>query len=289
MSKIQRVFIPGSEWVYLKIYLGHKVADDLLIGQINKIMRSLDRKKIIHKYFFIRYQDPDFHLRIRILLHDRADFRNVISLFYSCLHKDVDKGLIKKIQIDTYVREIERYSACLIAFSESLFYIDSIYTIKIIRQINKNKKEEFRWMVCLLLIDSLLTEFDFGLHEKYEILSIISMNFKNEFHFDKYNSKQLNDKYRENKLVTEKVLTYSYPDKDFRKLENFSKDRERKIKKLISDYGLDKKLLKNNIHSYIHMTLNRLFQSQNRVHELLIYDFMQRYYKSLISRKQYDR
>lgn len=250
MSEIQRVFIPGSEWIYLKIYLGHKVADDLLIGPIDKIMCSLVRKKVVHKYFFIRYQDPDFHLRIRILVYNQTDFKNVIPLFYNCLHRNVNKRLINKVQIDTYVREIERYSSYLMAFSESFFYIDSVYIIKIIREISTNKKEEFRLMVCLLLIDSLLTEFGFGLNEKYKILSIISINFKNEFHFDKYNSKQLNDKYRENRPVMERVLTNSYTDDNFRKLENYSKARANKLKNLISDYGLDKNLVENNIHSY---------------------------------------
>lgn len=287
MSTIKRVYIPGSEWIYLKIYLGHRVADDLLIGPVNKIMCSLARKKIVHKYFFVRYQDPDFHLRIRILVYNRADFDNVIQLFYNVLRVNISKYFIKKVQIDTYVREVERYSVALMEFSESFFYIDSVCLIKIIREIIINKKEEFRWMISLLLIDSLLNEFNLGLDEKYEIMSIISMNFKDEFHIDKFNSKQLSDKYRENRSVIESVLTNSYTDDDFCKLELYSKVRAYKLKELISDYKLDRKLIKNNIHSYIHMSLNRLFMSKNRMHELLIYDFMQRYYKSLISRKQY--
>jgi hypothetical protein len=31
---------------------------------------------------------------------------------------------------------------------------------------------------------------------------------------------------------------------------------------------------------YIHMTMNRLFRTENRLYELIIYDFMRRYYTS---------
>lgn len=37
--------------------------------------------------------------------------------------------------------------------------------------------------------------------------------------------------------------------------------------------------------SYIHMMLNRLFKSKNRIYELVLYDFLRRYYASKIARK----
>ena len=41
------------------------------------------------------------------------------------------------------------------------------------------------------------------------------------------------------------------------------------------------------IGSHIHMSLNRIFRSENRLHELIIYDFMTRYYKSKIAQNKY--
>ena len=35
------------------------------------------------------------------------------------------------------------------------------------------------------------------------------------------------------------------------------------------------------------MMLNRLFCDKNRMHELVIYNFMNRYYKSLIAKRTY--
>jgi hypothetical protein len=36
------------------------------------------------------------------------------------------------------------------------------------------------------------------------------------------------------------------------------------------------------------MMLNRLFRSKNRLHELVLYDFMNRYYKSELAKEKYN-
>jgi len=39
--------------------------------------------------------------------------------------------------------------------------------------------------------------------------------------------------------------------------------------------------------SYSHMMVNRLFKSKQRLHEMVLYDFLHRYYKSEIARQKY--
>jgi thiopeptide-type bacteriocin biosynthesis protein len=68
MSKIKRNFIVGEEWLYYKIYCGNYTADKILINEVQTIVNKLFRKKLIDQWFFIRYYDPDFHLRIRFHL-----------------------------------------------------------------------------------------------------------------------------------------------------------------------------------------------------------------------------
>lgn len=40
--------------------------------------------------------------------------------------------------------------------------------------------------------------------------------------------------------------------------------------------------------SYVHMLMNRLFKSKQRMHEMVIYDFLYRYYKSELAKKKYS-
>ena len=287
--KIHRTFIPGSKWVYIKLYTGAKTADKILIKDIAYIISKLRKKDIIQKWFFIRYSDPEFHLRIRFLVKDESFVGEVLFLCYKRLGIYVDNNLIWKIQVDTYNREIERYSYILIEDSESVFQIDSDCILSMLKRM---KNENYRWMIGLKLIDSFLNDFALNIDEKQILMQELMTGFRNEFGFTPYNSKQLNTKYRENKKTIESVLDNKIEDKAFINL--YSNVRKRS-KELISVVYNIKQKFDNNIKiesinpllgSYIHMTLNRLFRSKNRQHELLLYDFMFRFYMSKIAQNK---
>ena len=50
---VKRKFIPGDEWVYLKIYSGPKFLDDLLINEVYETVESLYAARQIDKFFFL--------------------------------------------------------------------------------------------------------------------------------------------------------------------------------------------------------------------------------------------
>ena len=47
MKEVQRTFIPGSEWVYIKVYTGSNTADKMLVNELSKFISALSRKKYI--------------------------------------------------------------------------------------------------------------------------------------------------------------------------------------------------------------------------------------------------
>lgn len=49
MKKIQRSFIPGSKWIYIKVYTGSNTADKILVNELTKIISVLERKKYMEK------------------------------------------------------------------------------------------------------------------------------------------------------------------------------------------------------------------------------------------------
>lgn len=253
------------------------------------IINGLKRKEYIKKWFFIRYSDPDYHLRIRILVTNRSNIGAIIVLFHDKLRYWVQNNLIWKIQLDTYNREIERYGNLLIEETESLFYIDSECILSILRILNNN--ETYRWMISIPLIDSLLTDFSIDLASKQEIMNDLSSSFKTEFGFNEYNSKQFNHKYRENKITIESILGHSIINKSFVNLYNPIEIRSKKLTHIVDNIHF--KIVENKIDvslhqlikSYIHMMMNRLFIEKNRIYELIIYEFLNRYYTSQIAKK----
>lgn len=286
--KIQRIFIPGDKWVYFKIYTGVNIADEILGSTLFRIIKKMIANGFVLKFYFIRYYDPDFHIRLRLLKCDNISASDILDLIYHTLKPMVRKQLVWKIQLDTYQREIERYNPSLIENTESVFYIDSMCIIQIIHFLEKSQDEEYRWMISLSLIDKFLSDFNYDLEQKKDFMTLLGDTFKSEFGFDKFNSKQLNQKYKIDKLKVESVLNNMNFDDNFIKLNKLVSKRSVDMSPFINNMQniIKTRRLKTQdyIGSYIHMTMNRLFKAENRLYELIIYDYMRRYYAGQVAR-----
>jgi len=286
-----RKYTPGSEWIYFKIYVARSFADIILL-EISKIINKAKKTHEIEKFFFIRYSDPNYHLRLRILVKDRNVYDDIIGIIHTKLDKYVKSDVVWKIQIDTYVREIERYHPSLIEPTESLFSADSVSAIAVIKYIDKFCTEDYRWMICLASIDSYLSSFTNDINTKLQIIASLSTSFKNEFGFTKESKrmKELNKLYRDNRSIIERVLCNNY-DKHISILTRHIKDREEVFIQIISEIKsicIIKKIKYSDfIGSYVHMNINRIIPAENRLHELVLYDFVKRFYEGEIARKKY--
>ena len=78
-STSKRTFYPGDEWLYFKLYTGIKTADDILIRSVFPVVKKLMREEIITKFFFLRYSDPDFHIRFRVLVKNPKDLGYILT------------------------------------------------------------------------------------------------------------------------------------------------------------------------------------------------------------------
>jgi len=288
-----KTFIPGSEWIYFKIYTGTKTADVILKNELYEYVKEMVGHGSIDKWFFIRYADPDFHIRLRLHLKDARNFTCIFNGFFDCFLPTVNDRFVWNIQCDTYQRELERYGVNTISIIEDLFFIDSDFTIKLLHQLNDKNPEQHRWKLALILIDSFLSAFSIELPQRKDLLSGLAVNYKKEFGFMHHNTtKQLNEKYR---TYREDIVNSMLWEKEIDKTIDIIKARKQAIlpvaEKLI---GMEKSgelqvLFQSLLASIIHMTMNRWFRTKNRLHELVIYDFLERYYKSEIAKAKYKK
>ena len=273
MKEVQRTFIPGSEWIYIKVYTGSNTADKMLVNELSKFISALSRKKYIEKWFFIRYSDPDFHLRVRIKVRD-------------CMFKKrITDESVWKVQLDTYNRELERYKEHLMELTETMFCIDSNYMLKILKILD-GMPQPTRWLIAVKMIDALLMDFGYELQQKKELLERMDKSYKMEFGFTEFNSKQFNVMYREHSHELEEVLWNKKKDENYQTLYEIIKFRSKELKKTALQLMKEDKNreMKTLIISYIHMMLVRLFCSKNRIYELIVYNFMHRLYASHMAR-----
>ena len=282
-----KTFIPGSEWVYFKLYTGTKTADAILKNELYGYVGEMLKKGLIDKWFFIRYNDPDFHIRLRLHLKETRDFTRIFNRFFETFQLIVYAGLVWNIQCDTYQREMERYGINSISLVEDYFCIDSEFVIQLLYLLNNENSEKQRWKLALALIDSFLSSFSFELHQRKELLNEMAESFKKEFGFTRHHvSKQLNDKYRtfrkdiENAMLRESEVS---PSIDVIKAR---RQAMLPIAEKLTDMDKSGKLqvsLNSLLTSMIHMTMNRWFRTKNRLHEMVVYEFLSKYYASEIA------
>ncbi len=290
MQNIDRNFVVGSEWLYYKLYTGHKTGDVLLCQIIKPLTAEFNRNGWVDKWFFIRYVDPNYHLRIRFKVNNDQNLGNIITAMYNCLQPWIKNDLIWKIQLDTYQRELERYGPNTMELSESLFHYDSEAAVHFLDLIEGDEGEELRWLFGLRSIDNLLDSFAFALEKKKELLETYKIAFGKEFGMSRFLKKQLDDKYRKERgkiahfmtFIKEREPNYG-PILDI--LQN-KKEHISPIAQKLVELNKSNRLeidLDNLVGSYIHMLMNRLFKSKNRLNEMVCYDFLYRYYCTLFA------
>ncbi|HTS44400.1 MAG TPA: thiopeptide-type bacteriocin biosynthesis protein, partial [Puia sp.] len=131
----KRIFMPGDEWLYYKIYSGPKFLEELLLNQIYDLTHLLKANAQIDKFFFIRYSDDDgYHLRIRYHFTDAGNICNALGLVTEMMGPFVENRIVWKICIDSYSRELERYGKDAIELVETVFDISSFRVISHLRE-----------------------------------------------------------------------------------------------------------------------------------------------------------
>lgn len=289
---IQRSFKPGSEWIYFKIYAGPKSADKLLSQLIGPLVNTLLDDNIIDKWFFIRYDDPDYHLRLRLHLLHENKYQFTIDLFDRLAGPFLRNGIIHKVLPDTYNPEIERYGPGTMKYSELIFFYDSEMCLQLLEVLSGDQNEKERWLAGLRVIDALLDDFNYKDQQKLELLSKLNMSFAKEFNKDSNLAKQISTKYREYKNEIEASLSGRRDNVMSKWVENIIKIRSANITQIRSSISiyLDKDSvleLDDLMGNYIHMTMNRMFRARQRTMEMVLYDFLFRTYKSKLAKKKY--
>ncbi|HRI20067.1 MAG TPA: lantibiotic dehydratase [Panacibacter sp.] len=284
-------FIPGSEWLYYKIYCGAKSADKILAEAIKPITELLLQKNFITKFFFIRYNDPQFHIRFRMQLTEGADFGEVAKIIHEHLHTFHTTGHIWKVQTDTYNRETQRYGSNTTGIAEDIFYHDSVSVLQMLNETWGDEREQIRWLWAMRAIDELLEGFNLSLAQKLELTDVIKQSFAKEFNADKFLKEQLNVKFRNHRQAIENIMDKGKDStSSLLPLLQMLADKAAHTKPLAGEIlkfhseGSLEVSLTELLSSYIHMLINRVITSKARLHEMVIYDFLYRHYRALSGR-----
>jgi thiopeptide-type bacteriocin biosynthesis protein len=286
---VQRRFPPGSEWLYYKLYCSTKKADAILQSVHRMLLEQGSEFYASNPFFFIRYTDPDHHLRIRIQVKDTLIRSKVIEILNQHFSMLMDLEDIITYSIDSYEREVERYGYKNIVAAEFLFHEDSKLVISIIEQLEGYENDDYvRWLLALKTSETYLKLFDLSYEEQIEFMKYIFEGFYTEFGASKDLLRILNRKYNGFKRHIEKFL-----DNNNNRYETLLSQVDHALlnfRNSVQSYFKTTKNKREQIYyldSFLHMHINRLFVSNQRKYELVVYYLLLKRLMSLSKRNNF--
>jgi len=183
LDRNKLMLLPGNDsWLYYKLY-GCSKRQNELITITNESLEKIVTEGVAQQYFFIRYFDPEPHLRIRIqpTLNKTPDLFVRISRWLESLYAD---GLVSKAVSDSYVRETERYGGpSLIEYAENYFCKDSKLVMNLLTMHRYGDSRLNMDIVGVSFIISALEAFGLSLEEQEAVLNSQSDNkaYRKEF------------------------------------------------------------------------------------------------------------
>jgi thiopeptide-type bacteriocin biosynthesis protein len=256
LAAVRRRFPPGSEWTYAKLYCGRAAADRILAERVEPLARLADR------WFFIRYEDPDFHLRVRV---------RGLALEEVAAELPGDG----RVAFDTYEREIERYGAIEVA--EEIFHADSDAVVDILGLLEPGDAGAGeRWRMALAGADALMGDLGLDEAQRRDLMRGLRTAFGREFRVDARLARALGERLSRERAGLEELLEAGADHPLAPGLEVLRRRSERIVP--LGPATLDVAA------SHVHMHCNRMLRSAPRAHELVLYDFLARLYESRAAR-----
>lgn len=295
---IKRNFFPGDNWVYFKVYLGYKTSDEIIVNEISFLVKKLFQEDIISSWFFLRYNDPTYHLRIRFYVKSRESIGYISKIFHDTLNFHFEEELIWEVQLDTYKREIERYGASTMDASEGIFSADSTMVLGLLNfAYQQDDPHNIKWLLAIKATDSFLSDFGLSLKDKVLFLKGMRKGFKSYYSSLLHNeNKTLYKKYQHNKTIIDNVIRRDiYGTIELGEVSSIIKQRSHEIVDFVDQIIKTKNSnlldveFNNFLSSHSHMSLNRIFRTRNTLNEYVIYDLLFRYLSELLNKPKHKQ
>jgi thiopeptide-type bacteriocin biosynthesis protein len=290
----QRRFPPGSQWLYAKLYTGTSTADRVLGECIGPVVKQALASGAADRWFFIRYRDPDWHLRLRFHGEPGKLREQVEPALQAAVEPLLQEGWVWRVSFDTYEREVERYGGPEgVSLAERIFHADSDAVLAIVELLSGDQGADARWRLALRGVDLLLDDLGLDLEIKRSLLKRVRKAFGREFQADTSRLKrQLGERYRAERKSLEALLDPANDEQSpLQPGLAILRRRSEQLAPVIAELraaeqaGRLSRPVTEVARSCMHMHINRLLRSAHRAQELVLYDFLHRLYESQAARR----
>jgi thiopeptide-type bacteriocin biosynthesis protein len=174
--------LPGSDWLFAKLYSGRTRHDDLLAEPVRTFAAQAISAGQAERWFFIRYADPEPHIRLRFQGDPTRLLAELLPALTTWSRALTEQGLIRKLVLDTYDREVERYGGPAgIAVAERIFAADSSAVAEVVALRLRRVLEFATIDLALLTIDDLVASLGLAAAERLRLYQTIRAGQERQF------------------------------------------------------------------------------------------------------------
>ncbi len=290
----RRSFAPGSEWLYAKLYTGTATADVLLREVVRPVAAEALASGAADGWFFIRYGDPDWHLRVRLHGDPARLLSETVPRMHELAEPLLADGSLWKVQLDTYQRETERYGGPEgIELAERFFHADSDAVLATLDTLWGDEGADLRWRVALCGVDTLLDDLGLDTAAKRDVMRGMETGMAREFGKAATLKRELSDRFRRDRASLESLLAVARGGGDGLPPELAALRRRSEALRPVAAELAEREQagrltapVRVLASSFTHMHLNRILRSSARAQEMVIYHLLGRLYESEAARRR---
>jgi thiopeptide-type bacteriocin biosynthesis protein len=258
----------SSKWLSFYIYL--PLMDNIFLTEyLPDLINELKSEKLIQRFFFIRYGEGGYHIRLRVIPTRFIDRKVIEKKLQDKLHIIKKESLIKKkkeirLEVSEYNRTEHYFGESLeTVYSELINEQTSLLSLKLLPLFEQSKKAH-----AILLLPSLYLMFSESSDDRKAFLTGITDSIEfilNSEYYDSSMNESFTQPTNEQSEITTELIT--------RTVKNFTYLPEiQKTVKLLKRCRKQKKLRFVATHS-IHLYLNKMNFSMSQ--ELKLYRLLQ--------------
>lgn len=273
-------FLPGSEWLYLRMYCGEASADVVLGSVVGPWLAELRSACVFDEWHYLRYADTANHLRVR--LHGGPD---VMATAMARLPQHLDRRLVWRVDLGTYVRESGRYGGMeAIALVEHLFTLDSDACLSILAGAQDDGS---RWSAALAGISTLLDDAGLSIEQSVAFLERHRDGYAREFEIISWQRQAIGARYRDSVHTIDSVLGCAPAEPEVALVRDAFARRSAAAGptwtalRTLAQGGRLVGEIDSIVASLLHMHVNRMLRSKQRAQEFVLTDLLLRHRRML--------
>ncbi|MBR7836068.1 lantibiotic dehydratase [Actinospica durhamensis] len=129
VRRVADAITPGGPWLYVRLPSALEQQDEILAVELPRLLNRLPAE--VDRWFFLRYLDPEPHLRLRFHADPETLAVKVLPEVRDWVQGLAAGGVARDFSVESYLPEIERYGGPdAIAVAEGVFHAGSVLAVR---------------------------------------------------------------------------------------------------------------------------------------------------------------